>query len=67
MKNGAPVAKATFNSHDTIRKQALGPPQKYRYGDEPVPMLGTGSSPYRYFWGGPKACFLVVEKVLLKS
>ena len=33
----------------TTRKQALGPPQKYRYGDEPVP---TGSSPYRYFWGG---------------
>ena len=23
----------------TTRKQALGPPQKYRYGDEPVPML----------------------------
>ena len=34
----------------TTRKQALDPPQKYRYGDEPVPMLGTGSSPYRYFW-----------------
>ena len=40
--------------------QKFHPPQKYRYGDEPVPMLGTGSSPYRYFWGGPKACFLVV-------
>ena len=23
----------------TTRKQALGPPQKYRYRDEPVPML----------------------------
>ena len=23
----------------TTRKQALGPPQKYRYGDEPVPIL----------------------------
>jgi len=22
--------------------------------------LNHGSSPYRYFWGGPKACFLVV-------
>ena len=24
-------------------------------------MLGTGSSPYRYFWGGSKTCFLVVN------
>ena len=23
----------------TTRKQALGPPQKYRYGDEEVPVL----------------------------
>ena len=27
----------------TTRKQALGPPQKYRYGDELVPMLHTGT------------------------
>ena len=30
----------------TTKKQALGPPQKYRYGDEPVPIpihLNTGT------------------------
>ena len=42
----------------TTRKQALGPPQKYRYGDEPVPVdgifewaLGTGW----YYQPVPKA------------
>ena len=25
----------------TTRKQALGPPQKYRYEDEPVPIFGV--------------------------
>ena len=25
--------------HYTTRKQVLGPPQKYRYGDEPVPRV----------------------------
>jgi len=26
--------------------------------------IDTGSSSYRYFWGGPKACFLVVAAAI---
>ena len=39
------VYKTAFKTHqghfeyNTTRKQVLGPPQKYRCGDEPVPML----------------------------
>ena len=45
LQHCVPYAPWLFDEDTTTtRKQALGPPQKYR--------IGTGSSPYRYFWGG---------------
>ena len=32
------IKKHRLDASFTTRKQALGPPQKYRYGDEPVPI-----------------------------
>ena len=31
--------KVPYIYANTTRKQAFGPPQKYQYGDEPVPMV----------------------------
>ena len=48
------------------------PPGTYREPYVPVDNTyasseGTGSSSYEYFWGGPKACFLVVTPPIFRG